>query len=155
MKNMTIRILALLTIFFASSAKAGDFTGSWSIVYPKNDTKKYDDSFDLHLIQNGNKICGLHFGSIRGGAKIDSSFGSEQKSTVSGTVNGNKAKIVIISSQSEVPIAGTILLQGSTLNWQVSSPEKHSTRTIPKSAELHTIPSDYPGYKDIKKLCCK
>lgn len=150
---MTTRIIVLFTIFMASSVNAEDFTGSWSVIYPKKGSKQYDDHFDLHLIQRGNKVCGLHFGSARGLAKIDSSFGSEAKSTVSGTVNENYAKIIILSSQSDIPIEGTIRHQGNRLNWQVSSPEKHRTITIPKNAALKSIPPANLGYNDLTKLC--
>ncbi len=132
---------------------ADDFTGSWSVVYQKSGTKKYDDYFELYLIQKSNKVCGLHYGSARGGAKIDSSFGSEPRPTVSGSVKDNTAKIVIVSSQSDAPIEGTIVRQGNTLHWQVINPEKHGTITIPRSAELKSIPPANPAYKDLIQLC--
>jgi len=62
---MNMKLVALLFIFLASIANANDFTGSWNIVYPINGVEKINKTFDLHLQQTGNNICGLHFGSAR------------------------------------------------------------------------------------------
>lgn len=148
-----MKLVTLLSIFLASIANANDFTGSWNIVYPINGVGKINKTFDLHLQQTGINICGLHFGSAKGGAKIDSSFGSEAKATVYGKVLDGKAEISIASSQTEHPVTGTIIKQNGNLIWRVSEPEQHRVITIPKFATMSQITTTELGYKNIDSLC--
>ena len=151
--KMIIRVLMLLVLISAASAAAEDFTGSWSIVYPKNGIKQHDDYFELYLIQQGNEICGLHFGSARGTAKIDSSFGSDPSPTVSGEVEKNKAKIEITSSQSVEPIEGTFVHHGNFGEWRVNDSRENRPITIPARAELNSVPPVDLGPIDLTELC--
>ncbi|MGF2687869.1 hypothetical protein ACQUWM_15305 [Marinobacter sp. DUT-3] len=153
--EMIVRILMLLILISATSAAAEDFTGSWSIVYPQNGIEQHDDYFELYLIQQGNEICGLHFGSARGSAKIDSSFGSEPSPTVSGEVEKNMARIEINSSQSVAPIDGVFVHHGVFGSWRVNDPGKDRPITIPASAELKSVPPVDLGSIDLKELCAQ
>jgi len=152
-KNMNMKLIACLLVFSASIANASDFTGTWSIVYPINGVEKINKTFDLYLKQTGNSICGLHFGSAKGGAKIDSSFGSEAKATVSGKVLNGKAEISIASSQTEHPVTGSIIKKNGNLLWRASVPEKHRVITIPKFATMSQVAKTESGYKNIDGLC--
>jgi hypothetical protein len=142
-------ILILLTLLKSISVQAGDFSGSWKMDPIPNSTQ----TFDLHLSQSGKKVCGIHFGSAKGGAKIDSSFGSEASATVSGTVNNGVAEIIIISSQSDKPVEGIIMLQENMLVWSVTNPQTHRLITIPRRAELKSVPHVNLGFRSLDVLC--
>lgn len=150
---MIVRVFMFLVLISATSVAAEDFTGSWSIVYPKNGVEQYDDYFELYLIQQGNEICGLHFGSARGTAKIDSSFGSDPSPTVSGEVEKNRAKIEIRSSHSVAPVEGTFVHHGGFGEWRVNDPGEDRPITIPVRAELNSVPPVDLGPIDLKELC--
>ncbi|MFT5709257.1 MAG: hypothetical protein ACI9ES_003565 [Oceanospirillaceae bacterium] len=142
-------LILTLTLSLSVSAEASVFSGSWRIDPIPNSTQ----SFELHISQNGDNICGIHFGSARGGAKIDSSFGSEPKATISGTVTEGATEVTIISSQSEKPIEGIIALQQGVLVWNVINPQMHRIMTIPKSAQLKLIAPVDLGYRNLGVLC--
>jgi hypothetical protein len=152
-KNMNIKKIVWLLIFSASATSASDFTGTWSIVYPIDGVEKVNKTFELYLKQTGDNICGLHFGLAKGGAKIDSSFGSEAKATVSGNVLNGKAEISIVSSQTEHPVTGSIVKKEGNILWRTSVPEKHRVITIPKFATMTQVAKTESGYKNIDSLC--
>ena len=113
-------------------------------------------TFDLYLLQTGESICGLHFGSARGGAKIDSSFGSDAKATISGAIEDGAAEVTLRSSQTknpDNPIIGEIQIVEGILQWRVADPRKHRIVTIPKSAKLKSIPPVDLGEKSLDVLC--
>ena len=143
--------LLLLTLALSISAEASDFSGSWRMDPILNSTQV----FDLHISQNGDNICGTHFGSVRGGAKIDSSFGSDPKATISGTATEDTADVTIISSQAEKPIEGTITRQQRVIIWSVVNPQAHRIMTIPKRALLKLIAPVDLGYSNLGVLCGK
>ena len=148
-----MKLIACVFFFSTSIVNADDFSGTWSIVYPINGIEKINKTFDLHLQQTGNRICGLHFGSAKGGAKIDSSFGSEARATVSGKVLNAMAELSIASSQTEHPVIGSITKKNGNLLWRVSEPKKHRVITIPKTATMGRVTSNELGYKNIDGLC--
>ena len=152
-KSMNTKQVACVFILSTSIVNADDFSGTWSIVYPINEVEKINKTFDLYLKQTGNSICGLHFGSAKGGAKIDSSFGSEARATVSGKVANAKAELSIASSQTEHPVIGSITKKNDNLLWRVLEPKKHRVITIPKSATMRRVTSSESGYKNIDGLC--
>ncbi len=141
--------LALLILAFSISISAETLTGSWRMEPIPESTQ----TFDLQLIQSGEKLCGLHFGSAKGGAKIDSSFGSDQKATISGMVGDSVAQVTLISSQSPTPILGTIRYVETHLEWEVNEPGKHRVATIPKKAKLMAISPFELGNKKLEVLC--
>jgi hypothetical protein len=143
--------LLLLTLALSISAEASDFSGSWRMDPIQNPTL----TFELHISQNGDNICGIHFGSAKGGAKIDSSFGSEPKATISGRAAEGTADVTIISSQAEKPIEGTITRQQRVLVWNVANPQAHRILTIPKRAQLKLIAPVDLGYRNLGVLCGK
>ena len=131
------------------SVNAGDLSESWRMDPIPNST----NTFELHITQNGKNICGIHFGSAKGGAKIDSNFGSNPKATISGLEQDDIAKITIISSQSEFPVEGTIKRRKNVLSWNVTNSQSHHIITIPKSAKLKLIPPVDLGYRNLDVLC--
>lgn len=141
--------LALTILAFSISISAETLTGSWRMEPIPESTQ----TFDLQLIQSGEKLCGLHFGSAKGGAKIDSSFGSEQKATISGVVSGGTTQISLMSSQSTTPILGTIRYVETHLEWEVSEPRNHRVVTIPRKAKLVSVPPFELGNEKLEVLC--
>jgi len=141
--------LFISTLIVSMSVGASELSGSWRMDPIPNSTQ----TFELHISQNGKSVCGIHFGSAKGGAKIDSSFGSDPRATISGAVTNGNAKVTIISSQSEKPVEGTISLQEKMLVWNVANPQVHRIITIPKSAELKLIPAVDLGYRNLDVLC--
>ena len=141
--------LTLLILAFSICASAKTLTGSWRM----EPTPESTQTFELQLIQSGGKLCGLHFGSAKGGAKIDSSFGSEQKATISGMVVDGVAQVSLVSSQSTTPILGTIRHVVTHLEWEVSEARKHKVATIPKKAILIPITPFELGNKKLEVLC--
>lgn len=142
-------IFIFLTVVLSISVRAGDLSGSWRMDPVPDSTQ----TFELHLLQNGKELCGLHFGSAKGGAKIDSSFGSEAGATISGSVKGNIAEIIIISSQSDKPVEGIITFQENMLIWSVGNPKAHRIITIPRRAKLKPIPHVNLGFRNLNLIC--
>lgn len=141
--------LVVLTLVLSTPVLAEKFSGSWRMNPIPNSTQ----TFDLYLLQTGESVCGLHFGSARGGAKIDSSFGSDAKATISGVIEDGTAEVILISSHTENPIVGKIQFIEGILEWTVADPQEHRIVTIPKSAKLKSIPPVDLGEKSLDVLC--
>ena len=134
-----------------------EFTGSWHIEYPKRSTvTSITDEFNLFLIQEGSTICGFHYGTARGKAKIDSGWASDERPTVYGHMySSDTAKVVLHSSQNETSMEALITISEGKLIWLAKSSAADLPLTIPGSATLARMtPQDYQ-LRELKSCSAK
>ncbi len=131
------KILVISLALFSASAFA-EFTGSWHIEYPQNKTNTTTaDEFNIFLLQSGGVICGFHYGTARGKAKVDYGWAYTTKPTVLGALRSlSVAEVTLHSSHTSTPVNALLTLNGNKLTWLVNTPNSELPPTIPKSATL-------------------
>ena len=97
------------------TAKA-DLNGVWSVkLCDKRNPKLQCGSFDLYLIQRGERICGDHFVATSGLGRLDEG----DPASILGTFSGNRATLLVNNSRSNSKYLATIELVNAGLNWRV------------------------------------
>ena len=142
-----------LTILFLLPASAyADFSGAWTVKFADHGTvTSVTDEFNIYIMQQGNNICGFHYGTARGKAKVDRGWAYEDKPTVYGRMESEKiARVTLISAHNENPIQAIITIVNDTLTWKVSSANVITEPTIPEFATLHKTPSNGSGMRELK-----
>jgi hypothetical protein len=133
--------LYLALFFFLPEFVFADFSGVWAVKFEGHSTvTNVADEFNISIMQQGRNICGFHYGTARGKAKIDWGWAYEDKPTVYGAIESNKiASLTLISAHNESPIRAIIEIVNDTLTWKVSNANVITEPTIPESAILHKV----------------
>ncbi|MGL6356383.1 hypothetical protein ACSZMT_22590 [Aeromonas veronii] len=155
MSKLSKFLAAFLAIF--STSVFANFSGIWHMEFPKSGTiTNSADKFDIYLIQEKNTICGFHYGTGRGTAKIDWGWADDKKPTVYGQeTSANTAKVTLHSSHSDKPIEAVLSIKEGQLIWLSNISETELPPTIPKSATLtKSIPNGHE-FRGIKSCNTK
>ncbi|MFI8380825.1 hypothetical protein [Pseudomonas sp. NPDC079086] len=155
MSKLSKFLAASLAIF--STSVSADFSGIWRIEFPKNGTiTNVADKFDVYLTQEKNTICGFHYGTGRGTAKIDWGWADDEKPTVYGqAISSNTAKVTLHSSHSDKPIEALLSIKEGQLIWSSNISEIELPPTIPKSATLTKITPKGHEFRGLKSCSAK
>lgn len=139
MRTILKLLIAALPVLPISASP--DFSGTWNIEYsPSSTVSTTGDSFKLVLIQEGQTLCGFHYGTARGTAKIDWGWADDKKPTVYGQINSSgTATVTLHSSHSEMPIKAQIAISEGRLVWLADRTLGDLPPTIPESATLASI----------------
>ena len=150
------KILVISLALFSASAFA-EFTGSWHIEYPQNKTNTITaDEFNIFLLQEGSVICGFHYGTARGKAKIDYGWAYDTKPTVFGILRSSSvAEVTLHSSHTSTPVKASLTLNGNKLTWLVNAPDSELPPTIPKSATLVHATLKGHEFRELKNCSAK
>jgi hypothetical protein len=93
-----------------------NFNGAWTVkLCAKANPKLQCGSFDLYLVQRGERICGTHFAATPGLGRLDEG----DPASVLGASNGNAAVLLVNNSRANSKYLATIKLADSTLSWRV------------------------------------
>ncbi len=136
--NKPHRFLVALALALPTYAVA-DFSGVWHIDFPnRNAIASISDEFNVYLIQQGNTVCGFHYGTARQREKVDWGWKDERKPTVYGKLDdsGTTLTVSLVSAHNNVPIEATITDNGDQLAWNVTNTEQAFAMTIPHSVAL-------------------
>lgn len=109
-------IVAYICIMFPVGCYATDFTGTWTLdIRSPTERKQGIDCgiASFKLKQTGNKIIGDHTFYIPGCGRINE--GGEE--TVTGTVTGNIATLIVTSGRNGAVVRGRATLKGRLLHW--------------------------------------
>jgi hypothetical protein len=155
MSQLQKYLIASLAILPLSAL--AEFSGSWHIEYPKRSTvTSTADEFNLFLIQEGSTICGFHYGTARGKAKIDWGWASDEKPTVYGHVNDSgPASVTLHSSQSDTPVQASITINEGKLIWLAKGTDADLPPTIPRSVALARAAPKNHELRELKSCSAK
>jgi len=148
-------VIATLAILPGSGF--AEFDGSWHIQYPERGTvRSTADEFNLFLVQEGSIVCGFHYGTARGKAKLDWGWASDEKPTVYGQISSSStAEVILHSSQRETPIHALITIKEGELIWLAKGSLNDVPATIPSSATLGRITSEAFQLRELKSCSAK
>jgi hypothetical protein len=144
--------LYLGLIFLLSAPAFADLSGTWAVKFENQSTfTKITDEFSISIMQQGKNICGFHYGTARGKAKIDQGWAYEDRPTIYGVIESDKvATLTLISAHNENPIRATITTINDALTWKVSNTNIITEPTIPEFATLHRIPQNSYSMRKLK-----
>lgn len=109
-------LVSLALLFAPAHAASGkdNFGGKWL-------WKSKTASFEVHLVQTGQRIKGAHFAYIGLGRKLDNQEHPEENGpSIAGIVTGNTAKVDITSAHSDTSGKATMTLEKGKLRWLVT-----------------------------------
>src|SRR5262245_15709668 len=90
-------LAVILCVFVAQPTLADTFTGSWHwALCDKKNPRRDCGGLSLVLLQNANRVCGVHTAASLGLGQLDEGT----TPSVSGAVRGNKAFVEIRSGRS-------------------------------------------------------
>ncbi len=108
-------LIACATIPPANGAKP-DFNGAWTVQWcDKANPGRDCGAFNLYLVQDGDRLCGEHQVATVGLGRLDEG----QPGSVLGTVNGNRATVVIDATRSGAKYMATAERVGNRLQWRI------------------------------------
>ncbi|WP_205895864.1 hypothetical protein, partial [Pseudomonas leptonychotis] len=144
--------LYLGLLFLLSSPAFADFSGIWAVKFENHSTvTNITDEFNISIMQQGKNICGFHYGTARGKAKIDQGWAYEDRPTIYGITESDEvATLTLISAHNENPIRATITIINDALTWKVSNANIIAEPTIPEFATLHRIPQNSFSMRKLK-----
>jgi hypothetical protein len=136
-----IQRIYLALLFFLPESVFADFSGIWAVTFENQSTvTRVADEFNISIMQQGKNICGFHYGTARGKAKIDRGWAYEDRPTIYGTkISNQSANITLISAHNERPIRAAITISNGTLIWKVREVDVITEPTIPEFAILNKI----------------
>lgn len=117
---MTISTAALfcsLTLF-ATSSSAGNpakFTGSWDVKWCVKDRPGPCGGFKVFLIQEGDRVCGTHYGEDMRANRIDEG----NPTSIVGSAIGSTAILAVTSGRNNGIYLVKATRNGSSINWKM------------------------------------
>ena len=139
---MRFACISLLAVTCAANAFASSkLAGDWEVVYDCSSAtglfaercaQGERNSFALHLVVQGKKICGLHASVAQMGNRVDELNGVEP--SIEGTVRTDGARVKFQSSFGGTGIA-TLKSSGKGLTWEILSQDE-GTNWLPPKATL-------------------
>jgi hypothetical protein len=143
--------LALPAAAFGANAHGVGLGGDWRAEFPCEDAtgpfaercqQGARDSFTLHLVVDGKRICGIHMSTAQLGNKVDA-IEDGPAPTLSGVMKGDAARVRF---QSMWGGTGTAELRrvGATLEWRIVGHDDGDD-WLPSVARLVKIPSSAWG----------
>lgn len=135
-----------------------DFNGAWSVrLCDEANPQLQCGSFDLYLVQSGDRICGDHFVATPGLSRLDES----DPGTVLGTLNGKNAVLLIKSTRNNAWYLAKGEISGTSLVWRrvgmVAAGMDDEPPIIPKEATLPktTAPEYIKHLKELESAPCQ
>ncbi len=134
-----LRLFFIAPVFFLSVPAFADFAGAWHVDLPNRGAiTSISDEFNVYLIQQGDVVCGFHYGTARERKKMDWGWKDERKPTVYGRVDApGRVKISLISAHNDTPIEAELVDEHDRLVWNVTDTGNAAALTIPHSVALH------------------
>jgi hypothetical protein len=145
---ITNRLILLLPLIASFSVAASPFDGEWEViwscegatgVYAERCAEGFRDFFLLDLWTTANSVCGLHVSTGHLGNRVDEGDLLDGKPTVTGSVDGDVAKVGFRSAWGATGTA-TIRLEGSRLHWKVLA-QHEGESWLPQDAVLLKQPT--------------
>ncbi len=131
MRASVFAVFAFILLFSGAARAAGqeDFSGGWL-------WEQGQESLELTLNQQGDKITGTHAAIGQGGLKADDGLAAETP-TLDGTVQGNVATITFHTAYPDSDGHGTVTMtrHGDAIDWVITS--SNGEHYLPKKATLH------------------
>ena len=112
---------ALLLCFiagFVAEACAGDsskFTGSWAVKWCVKDRPGPCGGFKVFLIQEGDRVCGTHYGEDLRANRIDEG----SPSSIVGSAIGSTAILVVTSGRNNGVYLVKATRKGTSIDWRM------------------------------------
>lgn len=128
---VTNLLLTFLTFAIPAAQAAGsNFGGVWM-------WRSKSANFEIHIVQNGQKIKAAHFASVDNGRRVDNQENPDETGpSIVGRANGNSAVVDITSSYSGESGKATMTLENNVLKWKVTKAPKGEFY-FPTSANLN------------------
>jgi tetratricopeptide (TPR) repeat protein len=116
--QLTLAMVVSYSCASPAQAAGKNFNGVWL-------WKAKDSSYELHLVQKGQKIKGAHFAAIGDGRRCDNQEHPDLTGpSIVGKVVGSKADVQITSSYSDTAGRATMTLDKGKLRWHVTKKPK-------------------------------
>jgi hypothetical protein len=126
------------------------FAGAWQHLVCIDPDGTRCGGFSLYLVQKGDRLCGEHSGSTMGFGQIDN-----RPRSISGSVQGDTATVLIRSGRSKTVYRARMRLRGGELEWtlleMVVRPENVDT-VIPDQDRLTKL-SESEYLEKVEQRC--
>lgn len=124
MRLVTIAALLMLPLQAPAASNDNDFSGAWVAALCPADVRPESgqcSNFVLELHQKEGKVCGAHFFSTAGAARVDEGAAP----SVVGDIANGTASVVVVSGRSSPPVRVRVEMKkvNGALQWQrIDSP---------------------------------